>query len=186
MPADCPKVNCGGSNITPTCVAPPTRGQWAVRSGRWKLVVQLFPSCLPEEDQCIVEFFLLGNASPPNSPGIESSAATQQLDVENLSAVAQAKFDELKTYLYETLASEAFCMGDGNQDMKVDGADLAGALVDWGYSSFWDVNRTGTVDGADIGLIIANWSSDCAGQTVPKGMELPFNDPAAIPACIQP
>jgi hypothetical protein len=186
VPDDCPTVDCGGKSVTPTCVNPPTRGQWAVRSGRWKLIVQLFPSCLPEEDQCMIEFFLLGNVTPPHSPGIESSAATQTLDIDNLNPVAQAKFDALKSYMYETLASESFCMGDGNQDLKVDGADLAGVLGDWGYSSFWDINRNGIADGADIGLILANWTSDCSGQSVPKGLTLPFNDPAAIPACIQP
>ena len=98
----------------------------------------------------------------------------------------QAKFNELKAHMYTVLSTNWYCPGDGNHDLKVDGADLSAALADWGYPSFWDVDRDGTVGGGDIGLILANWNPDCIGQVSPADADLPYNNPAYIPSCIRP
>ena len=185
MPETCPSFDCD-DGATPICMQPPSRGQWAVRQGRWKLIALQYPDCLPEDAQCQLEFYLLGETNAPNMPGIESSANTIQFDVDDLSKIQQAKFNELKAYMYTVLSTNWYCPGDGNHDLKVDGADLAAALADWGYPSFWDVDRNGTVGGSDIGLILANWNPDCIGQVSPADADLPYNNPAYIPSCIRP
>ncbi len=52
------------------------------------------------------------------------------------------------------------CVGDLLIDHKVDGADLAIVLSQWGLampSTISDINHDGTVDGNDLGILLAHW-----------------------------
>lgn len=171
---------CRGDSI---CVQAPTRGQWAIRLGRYKLVVLQYPSCLPEELQCRLEFFHLPAPMPPSHPGIDREA--NQLDLEELDPPAAAAFEAMRNELLRVLEDQPFCPGDGNLDGRIDQLDLEGAFADWGAPSWWDVDRDGTVDGADIGLLIANWNPDCRVNQVPRGTAT-FNQPGHIPDCLIP
>lgn len=47
---------------------------------------------------------------------------------------------------------------DLNADGRVDAADLADLLTQWGGTGFGDLNEDGTVDAADLSVILAAWS----------------------------
>lgn len=49
------------------------------------------------------------------------------------------------------------CASDGNNDGKVDGADLGLMLNQWGQPSPYDLNGDGNTDGADLGIMLAAW-----------------------------
>ncbi len=160
-----------------TCVSPTTTGQWALRSGQWKLIVLTYPSCLAPND-CLIEFYKMAIPSPPAMPGLDQPGTAAQIDISNMNPVEQAMFDELRTELYFLLASEWYCPGDGNKDFRVDAEDVSGLIESWGFAGFWDVNEDGTTDGADLGLVLAGWNPDCVGQVV--------NDGRGIPSCLSP
>lgn len=55
-------------------------------------------------------------------------------------------------------ASGSGCVGDINNDMKVDGADLGLLLGNWGGSDqLVDLTGDGIVDGADLGVLLGSW-----------------------------
>ena len=50
------------------------------------------------------------------------------------------------------------CLGDLNQDGRVDGADMGLMLGSWGTSDPGaDLDGDGDVDGADLGLLLGTW-----------------------------
>jgi len=59
-----------------------------------------------------------------------------------------------------TLSMNCDCVGDINEDGKVDGADLGLLLSGWGGGGSTDLNGSGTTDGADLGELLAAWG-DC-------------------------
>ncbi len=172
-------IGCGGQALR--CLAAPNRGQWAIRRDQYKLVVTQFPSCLPEDVRCRLEFYRLPDFEPPDIAGIERD--DDQLDIDDLGPVEQAILDDLRREMRAILESTPYCPGDGNLDGRVDMEDLTAAIADWGAPSWWDLDRDGLITGADIGLLIANWNPDCATDTVPR-VDLPYNDPAYIPDCL--
>jgi hypothetical protein len=172
-------TGCGGRALS--CLAAPNRGQWAIRRDRYKLVVSQFPSCLPEDVRCRLEFYRLPDFEPPDIAGIERDA--DQLDIDDLGPVEEAILDDLRREMRAILESTPYCPGDGNLDGRVDMEDLTAAIADWGSPSWWDLDRDGLITGADIGLLIANWNPDCGTETVPR-TGLPYNDPAFIPGCL--
>lgn len=60
-----------------------------------------------------------------------------------------------------TLSMNCDCLGDLNNDGKVDGADLGLLLAGWGQSGSTDLNNNGTTDGSDLGLLLGAWG-DCS------------------------
>lgn len=48
--------------------------------------------------------------------------------------------------------------GDLNGDGRINGADLAVILGEWGGAGRGDLNRDGTIDGTDLAIILGNWS----------------------------
>ena len=51
------------------------------------------------------------------------------------------------------------CDADLNLDGKVDGADLATILANWGHDGIGDFNQDDVVDGNDLGVLLANWGN---------------------------
>jgi hypothetical protein len=47
---------------------------------------------------------------------------------------------------------------DLNLDGRVDAADLADLLTQWGNTGFGDLNEDGIVDAADLSVMLAGWS----------------------------
>ncbi|MCA9283574.1 MAG: sulfatase-like hydrolase/transferase [Phycisphaerales bacterium] len=173
--ADDPFCTGSGSGCGGTCVTPPTVGQWAVRMGRWKLIVLTYPTCLAPND-CVVQFYKLAEPNPPFQPGLD--LPEEQIDQSNMTDEEQAVFDLLRTELYNTLSSEWYCPGDGNKDFRIDSEDLQGLLDSWGGPGFWDLDESGVTDGRDLGELLANWNADCTGRLNPAGQN--------IPSCLEP
>ena len=48
--------------------------------------------------------------------------------------------------------------GDLNGDGRINGADLAVILGEWGGAGRGDLNRDGRIDGTDLAIILGNWS----------------------------
>ena len=53
------------------------------------------------------------------------------------------------------------CVADLNQDLLIDGADLAELLGGWAGAGPTDLNGSGTTDGADLALLLAEWGAEC-------------------------
>jgi hypothetical protein len=53
----------------------------------------------------------------------------------------------------------ATCPGDLNGDNKVDAADLAVLLGQWGTSGTADLNGTGVVEGGDLAILLGGWGN---------------------------
>ena len=55
------------------------------------------------------------------------------------------------------------CVGDTNNDHRVDGADIAFILAGWGQSAAKfpnaDCNHDGLIDGADLALVLGSWGA---------------------------
>lgn len=155
-----------------TCAKPPTTGEWAMRSGPWKLIVLQYPSCLAPND-CQLQFYNMGTPVPPSDPALDTPGSSTQIDLSNMTEAEQAMFDLLRVELFATLSSQWYCPGDGNKDFKVDSADIDGLLASWGSPGFWDLNEDGVTDGSDLGLLLADWNPDCVGQVNPAGQGIP-------------
>ena len=54
------------------------------------------------------------------------------------------------------------CPADFNHDQRVNGADLAMMLANWGNSGTGDMNGDGVVNGTDLGLFLSGWGP-CPG-----------------------
>ncbi|MFO0874064.1 MAG: sulfatase-like hydrolase/transferase [Phycisphaerales bacterium] len=162
---------------TGTCGVPPTTGQWAVRSGPWKLIVLTYPSCLAPND-CQLQFYKMATPVPPSEPGLDTPGTSAQIDINNMTPEQQAMFDILRTELYATLVSQWYCPGDGNKDYRVDSYDLDGLLMSWGGPGFWDINEDGITDGSDLGELLGDWNPDCRGQINLTGQ--------GVPPCLTP
>jgi arylsulfatase A-like enzyme len=160
-----------------TCAHPPSTGQWAVRSGPWKLIVVTYPSCLAPND-CDLQFYKMAEPVPPLQPGLDLPGSPAEIDIDSMTPREQAVFDVLRTELYNTLSSEWYCPGDGNKDFRVDGFDLGGLLASWGSPGFWDLNEDGITNGTDLGMLLGFWNRDCKGQLNPAGQ--------GIPHCLEP
>ena len=48
-------------------------------------------------------------------------------------------------------------VGDLNGDGKVNGADLAIILGNWGQPGATDLNHDGTTNGADLAIVLGGW-----------------------------
>ncbi len=57
-----------------------------------------------------------------------------------------------------TYAPPAPMIGDLNGDLKVNGADLAILLGQWGASGSGDFDASGAVNGADLGTLLGGWT----------------------------
>ena len=53
------------------------------------------------------------------------------------------------------------CVADLNQDLLVDGVDLAELLGGWGGGGATDLDASGTTNGADLALLLAEWGAQC-------------------------
>jgi hypothetical protein len=51
------------------------------------------------------------------------------------------------------------CPADLNHDQRVDGADLAMTLANWGNPGSGDINGDGIVGGTDLGLLLSGWGN---------------------------
>ncbi len=79
-----------------------------------------------------------------------------------------ATFNTLTNSMTATLMSEPSCIGDGNEDKKVNGKDK----VDWaffnkndGLSSWYDFNHDGVTDKTDLNMyIVPNLGKNCLKQ----------------------
>jgi hypothetical protein len=162
---------------TGTCVKATSTGEWAMRSGPWKLVVLTYPSCLGAND-CQVQFYRMDDPVPPHEPGLDTPGSRSQIDLTAMTPQEQAMFDLLRTELYHTLLSQWYCPGDGNKDFRVNHKDLLGLLLSWGGPGFWDLNEDGITNGLDLHALLLDWNPDCTGQTNPAGQ--------GIPPCLQP
>lgn len=160
-----------------TCAVPPSIGQWAVRSGPWKLIVVTYPSCLAPND-CDLQFYKMAEPVPPLQPGLDTPGSSAEIDLNSMTPWEQAVFDVLRTELFNTLSSEWYCPGDGNKDFRVDDADVDGLLASWGAPGFWDLNEDGITNGYDLGMLLGWWNRDCKGQLNPVGQ--------GIPSCLEP
>ncbi|MFO0874693.1 MAG: protein-arginine deiminase family protein [Phycisphaerales bacterium] len=67
------------------------------------------------------------------------------------------------------------CVGDLNGDGKVDGADLAILLEDWGTASpCSDIVVDGVIDGADLGILLRRWG-DCPREETTIDLDVDTN-----------
>lgn len=164
---------------TGTCASPSATGQWAMRSGPWKLVVLSYPSCLAPND-CQLQFYKMATPVPPSEPGLDTPGSSAQIDLSNMTPEEQAMYDFLRAELFATLAGQWYCPGDGNKDFRVNSEDLEGLLGSWGGPSFWDINEDGITNGSDLGELLTYWNPDCRGQVNPAGQGIPscLVDPA--------
>ncbi len=151
---------------------PPTLQQFAVRHGRWKLVLQEYPDCV--SPSCVLEFFHLAEFQAPNQPGLDRPGANgNSIPLDALSKDQQTAFNLLAQAMYDLLASNWYCPGDGNLDKQINAEDLTGLLASWGYPGFWDSNNDGTTDGEDLATVLSAWGTDCVGTVNTDGQDIP-------------
>jgi hypothetical protein len=160
-----------------TCVTPSATGEWAMRSGPWKLIVVTYPSCLAPND-CQIQFYKMVDSVPPSQPSLDTPGSSAQIDLNSMTPQEQAMFDVLRTELYNTLASQWYCPGDGNKDFRVNQKDLVGLILSWGGPGFWDINEDGVTNVEDLMALLEDWNPDCTGQLNPAGQ--------GIPSCLHP
>ncbi|WP_166643030.1 sulfatase-like hydrolase/transferase [Alcanivorax sp. 24] len=103
------------------------------------------------------EFYRIDQQAPTPRLDSEGSDLLAGGDPSSLSDEERARHAELSDQLDAILASPGECPGDGNQDRRVDEADLANldALVDggWSGSSVYDFNLDGVTDAVDRAVI---------------------------------
>jgi arylsulfatase A-like enzyme len=149
------------NGILPLDTVLPPQVQFAVRKGRYKLVVLTFEECAPVT--CSIRFYQLPDFVPPDQPGIESCG--DQLCLETLDGEALEAFTFCRDTMIAIIQSEPVCLGDGNLDRRIDSLDVDGVLNSFGMGpSYYDFNADGQTDGADLGIVLANWTQSCRGN----------------------
>jgi hypothetical protein len=132
----------------------------------------------------ILDEFYQINEDPPLTLKIDSDGQTLCEGVENdpgacpsgLPLPQAAIYTQLFNLIGTTLASEPQCLGDGNEDKKVNQEDLKnwfffatnGIPVEGqrpNTSSWYDFNKDGYTDGLDLKIILMNFGKNCL---VPK------------------
>lgn len=155
--------------ILPTDTILPPTVQYAVRQGRYKLLILEYESCAPVT--CEIQFHRLPVSDAPLVAPIESCSS--QLCIETLDSTERAIYESLRAKMIQTIQSEPVCVGDGNLDLKIDGNDIGGVLAYWNLGpSFYDFNEDGETNEADLAIVINNWTPRCV------------NKAAALPTCL--
>lgn len=114
------------------------------------------------------ELYVVGQKNPvaPNAPLLDTE---QRMIPTPYNQLQQTKYNELSSYLNNTLASAPDCLaqGDGNRDGVVDQQDLANyrkmARLTSG-SSWYDVNTDGYTNSADEQIIVQNLGLKCKAR----------------------
>lgn len=111
------------------------------------------------------ELYTVGQSNPidPDAPLLDTA---NRLIPTPYTELQQAKYNELSTYMNDTLASEPNCLakGDGNDDGVVDREDLRNyrKMVRMTIKSSWyDVNTDGKTNSEDEKIIIQNLGTSC-------------------------
>ena len=138
----------------------------AATDGHYKLIIKQLEGC-DQSSKCAFEFYdlttapfnhvLLGGRGvdfPSVSllPSGDAACSPGELTPE-----AAAAFTALQSYMYDLMATQPACLGDGNIDGVIDSVDLAEIATWWGQSSVYDFNNDGTTDGSDLAQILTNW-----------------------------
>lgn len=131
----------------------------AVRDDVYKVVQNTTWLYVSQDQPCVdtveTEFYQIDEAAPV--PLLDR--AGEELPLDALTPLQQARFDALSAELTALLASAPECTGDGNIDGVVNAEDLslwASFAESYGQSSWYDVNRDGLTDDADRTLIEEN------------------------------
>ena len=143
----------------------------AIRNQRYKLVhnhaMDYDIVSDNSKDVYDVEFYEIDQSQLPKLDRADSDllAGTGGKGVNALSDEQRRNYDELDAELTAILATKPGCPGDGNNDGRVDQADLDNfeELVanNWAGSSWYDVNYDGLTDDADKAIIEAQLGQDC-------------------------
>ena len=81
-------------------------------------------------------------------------------DYDSMTACGPATYGEVEDYTLDIREPTVeLCVGDINEDGKVDGADLGVLIGSWGVCAGCpaDFNGDNTVNGADLGVMIGAW-----------------------------
>ncbi|HMN95363.1 MAG TPA: sulfatase-like hydrolase/transferase [Phycisphaerales bacterium] len=149
------------AGLIPASSSLPPELQYAVREGRYKLLVLTYESCAPTS--CEMQFHLLPEPQPPLISGVEECST--RLCIGTLDPQQQRIFERMRQRMIDVIQSQPTCLGDGNKDLKIDGADLAGVLAYWNAGpSFYDFNYDGQTDEKDLAIVLNAWTPDCSDR----------------------
>lgn len=139
---------------------------WALRNERYKLI--RFDRAVCDGALGEYEFYDLRPTphDPLNPLGLDNGPsnllengevpASWNCDSPGPHCERLTNFLQLRDALEALLASERFVEGDGNQDKRVTGQDVAGVQRYWGQPSWFDFNNDGTTDAADLEIVLRN------------------------------
>ncbi len=152
--------------------------QQAVRDDNFKLVRKSLQYCGSSAAQdsayTVNEFYKVDESVPIPLIDKDGTALCEGTACPNgLSAEQKKIYAQLTASMHETLTSEPSCLGDGNEDKKVNLEDVA----NWFYfstngvkqtdgsvntSSWYDFNHDGKTDQVDLATIMKNFDKRCA------------------------
>jgi len=144
----------------------------STRNDRFKLVERLVPDCTapqPKPPQKVTEFYEINEAAP--TPQIDKDGDSLCSSAEECpNAEQKQNFVTLSQALTAIVGSEIPCVGDGNEDKKVNTKDIR----DWEFfsrqiiplpspnsSSWYDFNHNGKTDRSDLQTILQHLGTVC-------------------------
>jgi hypothetical protein len=149
--------------------------QTSTRNARFKLVEREVPDCsIPAPvppDKKVTEFYAINEVAPIPRIDREDLNLCSDADCqEGLNAEQRQNFNVLSQEMKNIVKSEVPCIGDGNEDKKVNGKDIK----DWDFffrqtnplsapynSSWYDFNHDGYTDMADLQVIREHFGTNC-------------------------
>jgi hypothetical protein len=144
--------------------------QQATRNDQFKLVRKMVTVCSPDTttpDAVVpqAELYPVNENAPVPQIDKDGDSLCGETCPAGLTGTNLATFNALSASMAATMMSEPACTGDGNEDKKVNGRDIA----DWaffnqndGLSSWYDFNHDGLTNGEDLkNYILPNLGTNC-------------------------
>jgi hypothetical protein len=158
------------SNGNPVTLSQLPIEQQATRNDQFKLVRKKVTVCSPDTttpDAVVpqAELYPVNENAPVPQIDKDGDSLCGETCPAGLTGTNLANFNALSSSMAATMMSEPACLGDGNEDKKVNGKDI----VDWaffnehnGLSSWYDFNHDGLTNSDDLKMyILPNLGTNC-------------------------
>ena len=158
------------SNGNPVTLSQLPIEQQATRNDQFKLVRKKVTVCSPDTttpDAVVpqAELYPVNENAPVPQIDKDGDSLCGETCPAGLTGTNLANFNALSSSMAATMMSEPACLGDGNEDKKVNGKDI----VDWaffnehnGLSSWYDFNHDGLTNSDDLKTyILPNLGTNC-------------------------
>ena len=158
------------SNGNPVTLSQLPIEQQATRNDQFKLVRKKVTVCSPDTttpDAVVpqAELYPVNENAPVPQIDKDGDSLCGETCPAGLTGTNLVNFNALSASMAATMMSEPACLGDGNEDKKVNGKDI----VDWaffnehnGLSSWYDFNHDGLTNSDDLKMyILPNLGTNC-------------------------